>query len=365
MKYKEFKHGIVYLGDAQEILDNLGKNIADVCVTSPPYNLNKRYTESKKLRDQTEKEEEENKSLSNRYSKNFKKWYGDFDKKIKRVKGNMSGYENVEEKDYRLNQIEMISKLIESCKSSVFYNHKIRMAWHSRTKPINKPPSKMQHPWDWVRYFPIWCEIIWDRRGIGTPVKNRYHSQYEHIYQIGRPTKFFQEQKENSFKDILITNEEDLCSDCGTNQYFKIGLFERFLQFCGIISPQRDFERQLKIWGINPSKNKGHVCTFPEKLVEHCILPTTEKGDIILDPYLGAGTTAIVALKHGRRFIGIEIDPEYFELSCKNIQKAEDEQKALEAAEDAPKPSLNTAPKKRTVKFTSQLELEIQNEQQA
>ena len=282
---REFKHGVVYLGDAHEILPLLGANVAEVCVTSPPYNLNKRYTESKGLREQTENEEKDNKSLSNTYSKKFKQWYGDFDEKVERVKGDMSGYKNAKEQDYRLDQIEMIAKLLESCKSSVFYNHKIRMAWHSRTKPINKPPSRMQHPWDWVRYFHVWCEITWDRRGIGNPVKNRYHSQKELVYQIERPNKFYQMKGEEAYSDI---------------------------------------------WRISPSKNVGHVCTFPEKLVENCILPTTDIGDTIIDPYLGSGTTAIVAVKQGRKFIGIEKNSDYFETACKNIQKTEDERDKME-----------------------------------
>ena len=79
------------------------------------------------------------------------------------------------------------------------------------------------------------------------------------------------------------------------------------------------------IWKFPPSRNEGHVCSFPEKLVETCILPTTEEGDTIIDPFLGSGTTAIVAMKHNRRFIGIEKDKEYFELACSKISELEND----------------------------------------
>jgi len=310
---REFKNGVVYLGDAHEILPLLGKDAADVCVTSPPYNLNKRFSHYGKTKIDP-KTGKEVKSVGVVMHEKYKKWYNEFEKKIKMVKGvSMAGYENMEEKEYRLDQVEMIAKLVKVCSSSVFYNHKIRMAWHSRTKPINKPPSKMQHPWDWVRHFPTWCEIIWDRRGIGNPVKNRYHSQHEHIYQIGRPTKFKQNKGQCSFKSILVTEEPagDLCSSCGTNHTLDEGL------------DKSELDRFTQIWGINPTKNVGHICTFPEKMVEHCILPTTDEGDTIIDPYLGSGTTAVVAIKHGRKFIGIEIDEKYFKVACDNIEAEE------------------------------------------
>jgi DNA modification methylase len=52
-------------------------------------------------------------------------------------------------------------------------------------------------------------------------------------------------------------------------------------------------------------------------------MPTTEEGDTVIDPFLGSGTTAVVALKNDRRFIGIEKDEEYFEMACANIEQAE------------------------------------------
>lgn len=54
-----------------------------------------------------------------------------------------------------------------------------------------------------------------------------------------------------------------------------------------------------------------HPCQFPHELAERCVLALTRPGDIVLDPFLGAGTTAIAALKAGRRIVGIEKDPTY------------------------------------------------------
>ena len=50
-------------------------------------------------------------------------------------------------------------------------------------------------------------------------------------------------------------------------------------------------------------------------------MPTTDEGDIVLDPFMGAGTTGVVAAKHNRGFVGIERVPEYFDLAVANITK--------------------------------------------
>ena len=80
-------------------------------------------------------------------------------------------------------------------------------------------------------------------------------------------------------------------------------------------------EYQSEVWTINPDRNSNHPAPFPQKLVENCILLTTEENDLVLDPFLGSGTSAIVSKKLNRGYIGIEIDPKYIELSKELIKK--------------------------------------------
>ena len=71
---------------------------------------------------------------------------------------------------------------------------------------------------------------------------------------------------------------------------------------------------------------KAHFATFPEKLIEPCILAGSRPGGIVLDPFLGSGTTAAVAEKNGRDFIGIDINPDYTEMSRQRIFSAAEEE---------------------------------------
>lgn len=65
---------------------------------------------------------------------------------------------------------------------------------------------------------------------------------------------------------------------------------------------------------------KAHFATFPPALIEPCILAGSRPSDLVLDPFSGAGTTGLVALRHGRRYLGIELNPKYVAMSEKRIQ---------------------------------------------
>ena len=81
-------------------------------------------------------------------------------------------------------------------------------------------------------------------------------------------------------------------------------------------------ELTKSIWRFpsESAKRIGHPAPFPIELVRRCIELFSFSNDVILDPFMGSGTTAIAALKSGRRFVGYEIDSEYIELSNKRIK---------------------------------------------
>lgn len=77
------------------------------------------------------------------------------------------------------------------------------------------------------------------------------------------------------------------------------------------------------VWTIPTQPFKGaHFATFPEALVEPCILAGCPEGGLVLDPFTGSGTTGAVALRHFRRFIGIELNPAYAEMATRRIAAA-------------------------------------------
>ena len=88
----------------------------------------------------------------------------------------------------------------------------------------------------------------------------------------------------------------------------------------------KSYEKRNKrsVWSVTKKPYKGaHFATYPAELIEPCILAGSEEGDIVLDPFMGSGTTAAVAKSLGRNYIGCELHEEYGELIQKRIDEYE------------------------------------------
>lgn len=90
----------------------------------------------------------------------------------------------------------------------------------------------------------------------------------------------------------------------------------------------------LSVWPIATKPfSEAHFATFPPELAERCILGGCPKDGVVLDPFGGAGTTGLVAARHGRRAILIEINPEYADIAKRRIEK---EWRVSDAPSDVP-----------------------------
>jgi DNA modification methylase len=84
-----------------------------------------------------------------------------------------------------------------------------------------------------------------------------------------------------------------------------------------------EMRNRRSVWSIATKPYKGaHFAVFPEKLAEPCILAGSRIGDIVLDPFFGSGTTAAVAIQHGRQYIGCELNADYKPLQDERIAHA-------------------------------------------
>lgn len=69
------------------------------------------------------------------------------------------------------------------------------------------------------------------------------------------------------------------------------------------------------------AKEDSHFATFPPDLIEPCILAGSKPGDAVLDPFNGSGTTGEVCQKWGRRYVGIELNQSYIDLSAERFRQ--------------------------------------------
>lgn len=85
-------------------------------------------------------------------------------------------------------------------------------------------------------------------------------------------------------------------------------------------NPDATKRNARNVWTIPPKPFRGaHFATMPPDLVERCILAGSRPGQTVLDPFAGAGTTALVAARLGRHSVGIELNPEYVEMARKRL----------------------------------------------
>lgn len=89
------------------------------------------------------------------------------------------------------------------------------------------------------------------------------------------------------------------------------------------INPVPEFSLRTNIWKYSVSFNDktGHPAVFPEKLAEDCIKSWTADGDIVLDPFMGSGTTAKMAMLNNRKYIGFEKNTDYYLKSLERLEK--------------------------------------------
>jgi DNA modification methylase len=83
-------------------------------------------------------------------------------------------------------------------------------------------------------------------------------------------------------------------------------------------------DRNLRtVWDINTQAlRESHFASFPLSLVEPCLAIGSRPGDFVLDPFIGSGTTGVAAWETGRRFVGIELNPEYVQIAERRLNGA-------------------------------------------
>jgi site-specific DNA-methyltransferase (adenine-specific) len=182
-----------------------------------------------------------------------------------------NGYaDDLPEPEYQDAQNEIFALIAECCDpgASLFYNHQIR--WRD---------GECIHPIDWFKPcgWRLRQEIIWDRAG-GMMMNARMFCRFD----------------------------------------------ERILWFTK--GPEWKWNQSEvghgTIWKIAIEQNKPHPVAFPDEIAARPIRAASSPGDIVLDPYGGSFTTGVAALKNGRRFIGIEREPKYFEIGVRRIEQA-------------------------------------------
>jgi site-specific DNA-methyltransferase (adenine-specific) len=92
------------------------------------------------------------------------------------------------------------------------------------------------------------------------------------------------------------------------------------------------------IWRISPQVDlKQHPAMMPVEVARRCIALWADQRGTILDPFMGSGTTGVACVNLGRKFIGIELEPKYFDIACKRIEETYKQPRLFEESKPNPK----------------------------
>ena len=159
-------------------------------------------------------------------------------------------------------------------------------------------------------------KIIWHKPNcMPSSAKDRFTVDWEYVFFFVKNQKyFFETQYEPLTEPDRIRNP--MVDIVGGNKYANIQSHNPFKQ------PSATLGRiKRAVWRISTSAFSGtHFAVFPPKLIEPMIKAGCPTDGTVLDPFMGAGTTGMVALQNARDFIGIELNPSYIELARKRLE---------------------------------------------
>ena len=160
-------------------------------------------------------------------------------------------------------------------------------------------------------------DIIWHKPNpMPESVKDRCTKAHEYIF-------LFSKQKNYYYDNEAI---KEPAKDWGTRDRTQGKYHNPGTGLSPHTGLTKSYEKRNKrsVWSVTKKPYKGaHFATYPAELIEPCILAGSEQGDIVLDPFMGSGTTAAVAKSLGRNYIGCELHEEYGDLIQKRIDEYE------------------------------------------
>jgi site-specific DNA-methyltransferase (adenine-specific) len=173
--------------------------------------------------------------------------------------------DNLHPEEYIKTQKELLSELVRVLKpnGSIFYNTKAVIADHKLIYPT------------FVYDYNVRQQIIWDRRASPQISPIRFLPTTEYIFWITK------------------TNVQPKFKLIGKNR--------------------------SEVWSIPADINPNHPAPFTAEIPMQCIMSATDEGDLVYDPYMGIGTTALAAIKYKRNYIGSEISKDYVDIAMKQI----------------------------------------------
>lgn len=171
-------------------------------------------------------------------------------------------------------------------------------------------------------------DIIWSK---GNPmpesVTDRPTKAHEYIFLLSKSSRYYYDAdtiREKNAGGMPYGDKHNfkMNDNVGQGKHGKISMFAGGSRDEYIEKYYTNGRNKRSVWHVNtqPSRDK-HYAAYPPKLIQPCVLAGCPEGGVVLDPFNGRGTTGMVAGNLGRNYIGIDLNPEYIEMSDRNLHR--------------------------------------------
>ena len=173
-------------------------------------------------------------------------------------------------------------------------------------------------------------DIIWQKPNcLPEAVKDRPTKSYEHIFLLSKSPHYYYDTAAISEPVAPVTVERNKRAVSDRTKYAKgVGGAKPQALFLPRSHSDMPTKRNKRdVWSVSTNSHRGygHFAMYPERLIEPCILAGSPEQGLVLDPFFGSGTTGAVCKRLSRRYLGIELNPEYCETAKTRIQQTKEE----------------------------------------
>jgi len=194
--------------------------------------------------------------------------------------------------------------------------------WHH---PVIKPKDLVGIPWRvaFALQADGWYlrqDIIWHKPNpMPESVTDRCTKSHEYIFLMSKSARYYFDN--DAIKELGSSNYVDQVKQmCGKRPNYAMKT-EQYAVKGGIaMSKNPELRNKRSVWTVNTKPFKeAHFATYPPELISPCVL-ASKPDAVILDPFFGSGTTGLVAVQNGRKYIGIELNADYCSIAARRIE---------------------------------------------
>jgi len=318
--YFEIKNAKIYKGDCTEVLKQLPEKIVQTCVTSPPYYGLRDYGVDGQIGLEESPEEYVEKLV-------------EVFREVKRVlKDDGTLWLNIGDSYYNYRPGKGQSLVKQSVSNT---NQDLPSVCARRGNKLDGLKEKDLIGIPWMLAFALradgWYlrqDIIWSKVSpMPESVKDRCTKAHEYIFLLSKNPRYYYDHESIKVEASKATLERNKHKFTGAfkGQFKGSPTDKRYQEGIPIDEPEFSSDgkaNKKSVWTVSTKPFKGaHFATFPPDLIEPCILAGCPKHGFVLDPFSGSGTAGQVALDNDRKYIGIDLNPEYIELSKTRVDR--------------------------------------------